>query len=159
MIKIDIVGGILGTTGYDSHTRSLANALYKVADCRLLSQLPADWMKYVNDAELKMIMKPERKPDYNLIITMPHQWKLFTGLGKNIGYCVWEGSNVPESWIDEFLNPKIDYIFVPSEHTKKAIVKTVESLIPGKCESNHDDIYDKIKIIPHGVNREIFNTK
>ena len=158
MIKINIIGTIFGITGYDIHTRNLINALYKVADCRLTTQPPQDWMKHVNDAELDMINKPERKDDYNLIISMPHTWKLFTGLGKNIGYCVWEGNKVPESWIEEFLNPKIDYIFVPSEHTKDAIMNTIQHGPMIYEDDPYNIIKNKIHIIPHGVNREIFHS-
>ena len=134
MIKINIIGSIFGSSGYDSHTRSLANALYKVADCRLSTQMPPDWMKHVNDAELDMLTKEDRKDDYNLIISMPQMWKQFVGLGKNIGYCIWEGDKVPKSWLEEFLNPKIDLIFVPSEHTKQAILNTLKELSEDKCK-------------------------
>jgi len=99
MLKLNIHGSIFGSDGYSSHTRSLFNALYKQSelDIKLLTQLPQDWMKYVNDAELDAISKPERKEDWNLIITIPHMWKLFLGLGKNACYCVWEGDKVPVS--------------------------------------------------------------
>jgi len=63
--KINIFGSIFGITGYDSHTRSLINALDKVADCRLLTQLAPGWESKVNDAELKMIMNPRDTCDYN----------------------------------------------------------------------------------------------
>ncbi len=156
MIKINIIGTIFGLTGYDIHTRNLANALYKVVDCRLTTQPPQDWMKHVNDAELDMLTKVERKDDYNLIISMPHTWKLFTGLGKNIGYCVWEGSHCPDSWIEEFVNEKINLIFTPSNHTKQAMLNTLEKSNLSKEEK--DNIINKIHIIPHGVNREIFHS-
>ena len=129
MHKINVTGNIFGTDGYSSHTRNLANALYKVADIKLNTQLPTNWIEQVNDAELDMISKPLREKDINIIVAMPHQWKLFTGLGVNCGYCVWEGDKVLQSYIEEFMNPKIDYIFVPSLHTKIAIVNTVEMLI------------------------------
>jgi len=154
MKKINIVGSIFGSDGYSSHTRQLANALYKVADCRITTQAPPDWVKHVNDAELDMLTKPERKDDYNLIIAMPHMWKLFTGLGKNIGYVIWEGDKVPRSWCEEFYNNKIDYIFVPSEHTKQAILNTIIPL----NEHLKKLIIDKIKVIPHGVDRNIFHS-
>ncbi len=37
---------------------------------------------------------------------------------------MWEGDKVPESYIDEIRNPDIEYILVPSEHTKQAILNT-----------------------------------
>jgi len=60
MIKINIIGGIFGTDGYSSHTRNLANALHKVADCKLSTQIGPGWESKVNDAELEMIQKKDR---------------------------------------------------------------------------------------------------
>lgn len=149
-MKINIHGSIFGIDGYSHHTRSLANALYKVADCKLSTQLPQNWMQQVNDAELDMIMKPERLEDWNVIVTIPHMWKLFLGQGKNACYCVWEGDRVPDSWIEEFENPRVDLILVPSQHTYDAIMTTWHQFYDDKA------IEEKLRIIPHGVNREIF---
>ncbi len=133
-MKINIIGSIFSSDGYSSHTRSLANALHKIADCKITTQLPPDWVKHVNDAELDMLTKPERKDDYNLIITMPHMWKLFTGLGKNYAYLIWEGDKIPKSWLNECLNPKINGIFCPSQHTIDAILNTIEELTEEECK-------------------------
>ena len=152
-LKINIIGSIFGSSGYDAHTRNLANALHNFANCKIITQLPQDWIKHVNDAEMDMISKPERKEDWNIIISMPHMWKLFLGHGKNACYCVWEGDKVPESWIEEFLNPKIDLILVPSQHTYDAIMKTWKYYYDDKA------IEDKLRIIPHGVDKSIFKPK
>ena len=85
MQKINVVGSIFGTSGYDSHTRSLVNALAKIADVKLTTQLPPNWNMNVNDKELEMITKPIRETDTNIIITTPHNWKLYLGPGKNVG--------------------------------------------------------------------------
>ena len=157
-IKINIIGSIFGSSGYDSHCRSLANALYKVADCKLTTQIPdANWVKHVNDAEMDMIKKQREKNDWNIIVAMPHQWKMFTGLGKNAGYCVWEGDRCPSSWCEEFNNNKINLIFTPSTHTKNAMLKTInESKL---LKEEKETIINKIHIIPHGVDRKIFFKK
>jgi len=147
-LKINIIGSIFGTTGYDSHTRNLFNALYKIADVKLSVPLKPEWQRFVNDAELDAITKPTRNEDINLIVTTPHNWKLCLGLGTNIGYCVWEGDKIPKSYIEEILNPKINLVFAPSEHTRKAIENTFGE--------KYNLIENKIKIIPHGVNRDIF---
>lgn len=158
MKKINIHGSCFGNTGYDHHTRNLANALYQIADMKLMTPLPENWVRLVNDAEMQMITKPERKEDYNLIITVPHMWKLFIGVGKNIGYCVWEGNRIPESWIDDMLNPNIHYIFVPSKHTADAIENTINNY-EFDNDLDSDKILDKIKLIPHGVDHSIFNNQ
>lgn len=154
MLKINIIGSIFGTTGYDSHTRSLFNALDKLADVKLSTQLIQNWNMLVNDAELRAITKAGREDDINVIVTTPHNWKTCLGLGINVGYCVWEGSNVPRSYIEEMLNDKIDLIFVPSEHTKQAIFNTSNG---GATEMYL--LENKIKVIPHGVDLSIFYPK
>jgi hypothetical protein len=158
-MRINIIGDILGTSGYCSHTRSLFNALYKIADVKLSTQLCQGWERMVNDAELNAITKQMDKPDVNLIVTTPHNWKLFLGTGLNCAYCVWEGSKVPRSFIDEMLNPKINLILVPSEHTKQAIMNTLIEYIKNKEEGFCTDIDDKIIIIPHGVDFSMFKSK
>jgi len=152
-MKINVIGTIFCSTGYDIHTRQLINALCKVADVKLSTQLFPGWERQVNDAELDMILKPERTDDYNLIVTTPHNWKMYTGMKKNIGYCVWEGDKVPESWIDEFLNPDIDLIFVPSKHTKDAI----ENTFGNKESLSYTYCMNKVKIVPHGVDLTLFH--
>ena len=109
-MKINIVGSLLSNDGYGHHTKYLANALYKVADCKLSTQLCQGWERLVNDAELDMITKPERKEDWNVIIAIPHMWKMFLGTGKNACYCVFEGDKIPASWIKEMLNNKVNLI-------------------------------------------------
>ncbi len=165
-MKINIVGSIFGTTGYDSHTRNLANALYKVADVKLTVPLIANWERQVNDAELAMITKQMKEDCITIMITTPHNWKLYTGLGINIGYCVWEGDKVPQGYIEEFLNPNIDLIFVPSEHTKKAILNTLCGSKLNKVFKMSDGIENaasiidrKIVVIPHGVDKTLFYPK
>ena len=163
-MKINVIGTIFGLTGYDSHTRSLVNALYPLADVRLSTQLIPGWESQCNDAELNMIMKQGKETDTTLIITTPHNWKLYTGLGINMGYCVWEGDSVPVSYIDEMLNPNIHFILVPSEHTKTAIIRTFfqgqntqnKSGYPEQLNRDEQNFVDKIKIIPHGVDSTLF---
>jgi hypothetical protein len=173
MIKLNIHCGIFGNDGYSSHSRSLFNALYKIKDLdiKINTQLPQDWIKQCSDAELDCITKPERKEDWNLVITIPHMWKLFLGTGKNACYCVWEGDSVPKSWIEEFENERVNLIFVPSQHTYDAIMKTLNEVIDIKFEyfqgwminkyfpdneKIKEYIINKIKIIPHGVDRSIY---
>ena len=157
-MKINFVGTILGITGYDSHCRNLFNALYELnPDIKLEIPLPPDWMRQVNDAELNAITKEPRKADVTIAVTQPQFWRLYMdNCDKFVGFLIFEGSCIPKYWIDYLLDDRVSQIWVPSKHTKNAITNTVESLIPGKCESNHDIIYDKVKIVPHGVSTTIF---
>ena len=164
-IKLNVTGNIFGLDGYSSHTRNLFLALYKHPglDVKLQTQLPQDWIKQVNDAELDAITKPEKKEDWNIIIAIPHMWKQFLGLGKNACYCVWEGDKVPKSWIKEFMNPKVDLILVPSTHTRLAIYSTINNILNETLKEKTEEVTKKlmemktkIKIIPHGVDKDIF---
>ncbi len=161
--NLKIIGNFFGIDGYSSHTRQLFNALANRNDTnvKIETQLPENWLKIVNDNELDAITKEDNSKFDNLIISLPHMWKLFTGLNKNYAYVIWEGDSVPCSWIEEFLNPKIDLIFVPSNHTKKAIEKTLYEGWTDYLTDEFNDKYllDKIKVIPHGVDRSIFHSQ
>jgi glycosyltransferase involved in cell wall biosynthesis len=156
-LKINVIGTIFGTSGYDSHTRGLVNGLYKYADVKLITNVYAGWERNVNDAELEMITKKDRKEDVNIIVSIPHTWKLYTTNAINCGYCVWEGSKCPSSWIFEFQNEEINLIFTPSNHTRDAMLITINESNLTKEEK--EKIINKIKIIPHGADLSIFHTQ
>ena len=148
---INVIGNIFGTSGYASHTRNLANAINEYMPVKLICQMMPGWERQVTDKELEMIKRPEG--DTNLIIAMPHQWNLYTTGKVNIGFLVWEGDKIPKSWIEDLLNPDIDYIFVPSQHTKDAICNTVVD-----WNDKAEEVFKKIHIMPHGVS-DIFKPK
>ena len=164
---INIIGTILGTSGYDIHTRNLARALGKLTDVRLTMQAGPGWETQVDDKELDMIKKPPVDDEINLIITNPMFWRLNTQSKRNFVFLVWEGSKIPKCYLEECLNPEIEYIFVPSEHTKQAVINTwdenYEIWINEKDEileqSNYNKLKDKIKIISHGVDTSLFYPK
>jgi hypothetical protein len=162
-MKINIVGSIFGTSGYDSHCKQLANALYKLnPDIKLDVPLIQDWARHVNDAELKMINCPNRIPDTTIAIMTPPFWRLAMGdnTKKFIGFCVWEGSSIPQYWLEYLFDDKVDQIWVPSQHTKEAIWYTYfdNDYRYGtyKLEGKDKEFWDKIKIVPHGVDLSIF---
>jgi glycosyltransferase involved in cell wall biosynthesis len=144
--KYNIIGTIFGTTGYDIHTRKLANALNKVADVRLDTPRPDQWQRYVNDAELAMINKKFDSSATTIMITQPHFWRI--GISEKPkqfwGFCVWEGDKVPDYW-HEYLNDKrVNKILVPSNHTKQAILNTFKVSVP-------------IEILSHGYDDKVFH--
>lgn len=141
-----------GSSGYANHSRGLFNSLAKLTEVKLTTQLVQGWERDVNDRELEAIKRVDVSDSINLIIDLPHNWKLHTKNGRNWAYCVWEGDGVPDSWIDDFINPDIEYIFVPSEHTKNAI----ENIL---TDNEALFILPKIKIISHGVNLDLFYPK
>ena len=147
-MKINFIGTIMNSTGYDIHCKSLVNALYELnPDIKLEVPLPPNWMRFVNDAELNMITKEPRKADVNIAVTQPQFWKLYMdNCDKFVGFLVFEGSSIPKYWIEYLLDEKVTQIWVPSEHTKEAILNT----------TNNKKIIDKIRIVPHGVDLNIF---
>lgn len=164
---INCIGTLAGCSGYDAHFRQLANALNKITDVRVTTQLTQQQLIDLTDEELKMVKKDPEKDEINLIITHPLNWKLNLNAKRNWVFLVWEGDKVPKCFIEECLNDEIEYIFVPSEHTKKAILNTCGQL--SQWRKNKLDmtdsisaiikLKDKIKVMPHGVDTKIFYSK
>lgn len=144
---INVIGEIMGTSGYANHTKQLANALYRVTPTRISTNLQSGWESQLSDSELEMIKKKAEGEEINLIVTNPLFWRMNAFAKRNWAYLIWEGDTVPKWIVEEALNPNIELIFCPSKHTAKAI--------QGK-----DRIIDeKIRIVPHGVDISIFKIK
>ena len=142
-MKINLLGNIIGATGYALHTRQLANALFNEGlTIRLEAQIPQEFVKELNDNELKMIKEPYTEDMIDICISLPPAYPLLKRGKKFIGFVVWESNKIPNYWI-KYLKD-CDLIFVPSEHTKNAILNTAQ------------EFNDKIKVIPHGVNVSLF---
>jgi len=156
-MRINIVGTIFGVTGYDIHTKKLANALYKLnPDIKLDVPLVQNWHTLVNDEELKMLKATPKQSDVTIALMTPPFWRLplANNTKKFIGFCVWEGSKVPKYWIEYLMDERVDQIWCPSQHTVDAILNTVSSSsgdVPGWTT--------KIRIVPHGVDLDIFKPK
>ncbi len=153
-MKFEILGNIADTSGYSSHTRGLFNALSKVADVKLTSQVPAGFERELTDRELNALKKKE-DDRIRIIITNPTYWKIHATGKRNWCFLVFEGDRIPKSWLDECLNPEVEYILVPSNHTKQAIENTVNEWEG----TEQNKILDKIKIIPHGIDLDKFYPK
>lgn len=166
-MKFSIIGNFLGSSGYDIHTRQLFNALSKIADVKLITGIQPGQEKLLTDKELEGIKKTDDEDRIRIIITHPLQWRLHLEGKRNWVFCVWEGDKVPRHFIEEMLNENIEYILVPSEHTKQAIKKTYNNLMNNSLTGTPlDDLLienkkmmDKIKIIPHGVDLGTFYPK
>lgn len=156
-MKINIIGNIFGSSGYDIHTRSIANALHQEgAEVRIDCPKPDGWQRNVNDAELVMLKREFDEEYISIMIGTPPFWKF--GIADNpkkfIGYLVWEGDKIPTYWLEYLLDTRVDEIWVPSQHTKDAIINTLNF----EEQPNSDfSIQKKIKIIPHGVDLSLFS--
>lgn len=146
--QINVIGNYFGGDGYSSHTKQLVLALNKYFDICVVTNKPGNWEKIVNDEEYKMLSRNPEETDTAIFIGLPPAWKMYMYDYENFyGFCVWEGDTTPIGWLNILLNPKVKGIFVPSTHTKDAIKKVVL----------YED--EKIHIIPHGVNKDIFYPK
>lgn len=157
-MKVNIFGSFIGSTsGYAIHTKGIANCLKKAGhDVHLITNLPVGWETRVSDDELAMIKSPHYKDGVTIAITLPNEWPMAMDnlQSKFCGYCVWEGSCVPRFWLEYFVDPRVDFIFVPSTHTRDAILNTFTDTYPER--EWYETVRDKIKIIPHGIDPELF---
>jgi len=151
MTQINVVGNFLGSSGYELHTRNLINSLFRINKVRLTTSIPPRAETLLTDKELEMIKTKPTDDEINLIITNPLHWRIYTTAKRNWVYLIYEGDSVPKSILEECMNPDIEYIFCPSEHTKKAVLTT--------ANNNTEYILNKIKVVPHGVNNELFYPK
>lgn len=151
-MKLNIITpSYFGTSGYSNHSKGIANALHRIADVKLSTQLFPNWELACNDAELAMISKPDSEDRINVIIDLPFNWSQYCSKKFNVAYLIWEGDRIPKSWVPEICNERITQVWVPSIHVYEAIKKSFK---------DGWDLYKhKIKIIPHGVDLNIFQPK
>lgn len=139
-MKINLVGQVLGSSGYSSHCRKLFKELYKLnEDISLNVPLHPGWELQVTDSELACVNKGWYPDGVTIAICMPHMWKYWRSepCKQFWGFCVWEGDKVPKGFIEHF--DVADKILVPSKHVMDAIKNTTKKG------------YD-IEIVPHGCN-------
>lgn len=149
-MKINFYGTIYNMTGNDSHTKQLSNAIFrKNPHVYLESTEPARYDIQLTKNEEIMLSNDFYKDGVSIAIALPDKWPGF--LTKNpkhfVGFFIWEGDRVPKEWLSILDSNKVDQIWVPSNHTKKAIINTYSKL------------KEKIRIVPHGVNLELFKPK
>lgn len=152
-MKLNIAGGILDGSGYASHTRQLANALYEQGiSIHLETHVPPERITELNTAEYNMVTTPFMPEAPTLCINLPHAWRniIYSGVKNFIGFLVWEGDAIPSFWLEHISDPHIRQIWVPSLHTKNAIETTIK-----RRELKLED-FPPIKIVPHGVDLVTF---
>jgi len=145
MVKINIIGNGIGNSGYAIHTRELALALDKEgADVSIETQAPQGWEQQITDPKLLKILKKNNAEGINVAITMPNMWPLISCRNQPFyGFGIFEGTKAPIQWMLEANKEKVTKVLVPSTHTK-------ESLVNAGVKS------DKIEIIPHGIDLDLF---
>ena len=160
-MKIRIIGSTFDSSGYDSHTKGISNALFPLADVSMDVPKPPDWHTKVSDQELQMLNTPFTEEATTVMISLPPSWRL--ALSDNpkrfYGYCIWEGSHIPLAWLPYLADKRVNGVLVPSSHVYTAICNTLKvALNQGKTVFKEDlnSIKDKIIVISHGVSTELF---
>ena len=151
-MKINFIANIIGTDGYSNHGRNLLNALINEGiDTRLETNIIPGTETQLNDKELEAVKKEEDIERINIFIGLPPNWKYYLNENKKfIGFLVWEGDKIPRFWIDILKDKRLNQVWVPSEHTKQAILNTCLN------KEIKRQIKNKIRIVSHGVDINIF---
>jgi glycosyltransferase involved in cell wall biosynthesis len=163
-MKINLIGNFFGSDGYSSHVRQLANALNNLDDIEVIvtTNKIQNWVRFVNDEELKMLNRDSSKCDINLFIGLPTFWPLYMCEDKPlIGFLVWEGDRIPAGWIETLADKRVTQVWVPSNHVKDAILNTISKdykLLYKRAEEHNKELefLNKIKVIPHGIDPKLF---
>src|SRR3990167_3042741 len=149
MTEINFYGDIFSQTGYCSHTRQLLNALHKINPLIHFETgyKPPNWIRWVNSSELLMMESDEFLNSPQISIDLPPFWNFHLSRKPSqfIGWCVWEGINIPKYWSKTLLKEEVTHIITPSQHSRTAILNT--------CP----EAENKLLVIPHGVDNKLFS--
>jgi glycosyltransferase involved in cell wall biosynthesis len=151
MKQINVIGSIMGYSGYAAHTRGLLGGLIQNrANVRLQDEnLGQGWETAVTSEEKDAIQKPMAKASERLdiFINFPHCNVPYLANTENFAqFVIWEGTSIPKFWLKYLIDSRIKFIFVASNHTKEAIENTTKDKA----------ILDKIRLIPHGCETRLF---
>lgn len=136
MMNLTFYCQVEGNTGFGKHARELSLALNKKCNLKLVGQYNPNMPR-----ELKKCFEREDKFENVLLLTPPTYWEsVRRDYVKAVGYGIFEGTKVPTGWVK--CSEKLDRVIVPSTHTKEAFV---------------NQGFKRVTIVPHGVNREIYN--
>ena len=136
MIDLTFYCNTEGNTGFGKHARELSIALNKICNLKLMGQYNTSLPR-----ELKRCFDREDKLENALLLTPPNYWESINREYKRaVGYGIFEGTKVPTGWA---VNSKNLYrVIVPSTHTKEAFT---------------NQGFKRVTVIPHGVNKKIYN--
>ena len=146
-MNINFYGRIYNMTGYDSHCKQLVDALFKKKPHIYLEVLEPPRQKLqLTGNENTMLKNKFFEDGTSIVVALPPDWqKIWAKNPKHfIGFLVWEGDRIPKDWLSILNNKKVDQIWVPSSHTKQAIINTDKKL------------ERKIRIVPHGLDLNLF---
>lgn len=143
-MKVSVVGGVFGSSGYDIHTRNLVLALMNEGvSVGVETGLVNGWEFLCTD-ELKKALSTDNRCENVIMVGLPQFWpvKLSDRSKSFSGFLVFEGDKIPDDWVRICNDDRVDNVFVPSKHVRDAC-KGVKR--------------GKLKVVPHGVNVQIFH--
>ena len=145
MPAINIITDFFNITGYAKHGYGIIRALKKLnPETFLETNLPPDWHKMVDDLSFELCSKGNNPTAWQVMITNPlmTQYKLVEPNKGVLPFFVFEGDKAPKQWA--LLSEKFSRVLVPSEHTAWALMAAGIKK-------------EKIAIVPHGYDPQIFN--
>lgn len=140
-----VYGNFVGNSGYAVHSRKLTEALMDLTDVKILQAggLPDNAFDLIGYKLEKAIQNNNKHIDF-LSISLPPNALYFSGDRFNFSqYCVFEGDKIPEYWVNVLNENFIKNVIVPSNHVKRAAEVSGVKI-------------NKIKVIPHGVDVNVF---
>jgi len=143
-MKINLYSDFFSDTGYASHSRQFANALFKLnKELHVDTIRPDNYLRDLSSAEYEMIHSDIFPHETDVMINLPPFYSQVQAQKPKqfIGWCVWEGINIPKYWVPYLHNAT--HIIAPSVHTKDAILNT-------------DPTLKNVEVIHHGVNTKLF---
>ncbi len=151
-MKIQFYGFVHSHSGPAIHGQDFCRALSdEGCDVSIDSHIPKPNWIIGKDIE-RMFNKPNYDKAITLMLDPPAAWWQHMAERRKalIGLMVFEGSCISYDWWDAMRQSEVDQIWCPSRHTYNSIQKGSEKFDKGYCS-------EKIQIIPHGVDTNMFN--
>lgn len=152
-MNINFYGQPAGWSGPAEHCKGICRALknegFNVSLCTpQKDNIEADI--------IPMVQRPKFSEAVTLTLDPPLHWWQFMAERREalIGLIVFEGDRIPYEWAEAIRQPEINQIWVPSNHVKEAVKNRLLEF-----DDVGDEVLDKIEIVPHGVDTEMFSPK
>lgn len=153
MTKCQIFGYIHSMTGPSMHARNFVKALARNGldvSVKTLFQYSPNWV--LEPEVFACFEKPLYEDAPRVLMEDPMTWwhHLVDKKTPLIGVMIFEGTCIPYGWAEVAAQPEIDEIWTCSNHSR-------ESILEGFKTHGFSVSPDKVKIIPHGFDPEVFH--
>jgi len=144
-MKTNLVGQIVGSSGYARHTRELALALYRLGvDVGLECNVHPNQLSDL-DSKFVDMLRNDYRSEHNIFIDQLHilPVKLCEVSKSLMPYVIFEGDRIPKHWVKILNDKRISKALCPSNHVIDACINSGVSK-------------NKLILMPHGVDLNIF---